>query len=162
MINQQISVYLKDEAQTSRLAGQLARLLHPGLVLYLSGNLGSGKTTLVRGVLRALGFGGPVKSPTYTLVEPYDIAGLQLYHFDFYRFNDPMEWEEAGFREYFRADTLCLAEWPEMAHDVLPPADILLQLAVQGTGRQLTLVAQTAAGQRLLSALAAPAAPADA
>jgi len=113
-----------DEAATLRLGAALAATLKPGLVIYLRGDLGAGKTTFTRGLLRALGHQGPVKSPTYTLVELYVVSGYILYHFDFYRFNRPEEWLEAGLDEHFNQGTVCLVEWPEKAGELLPPADI--------------------------------------
>src|SRR3979490_1483010 len=92
-----------------------------GRFLHLRGELGTGKTTVVRGLLRGLGFTGRVKSPSYTLVEPYSISRLNLYHFDFYRFKDRSEWLSSGFREYFNADSVCLVEWPERAGTLLAP-----------------------------------------
>lgn len=115
---------LADEAGTLALGAALAAILRPGLVIYLRGELGAGKTTLTRGLLRALGHTGPVRSPTYALVELYVISGYILYHFDFYRFNQPEEWLEAGLDEHFNQSTVCLVEWPEKAGDLLPPADI--------------------------------------
>ncbi|MEO8136278.1 MAG: tRNA (adenosine(37)-N6)-threonylcarbamoyltransferase complex ATPase subunit type 1 TsaE, partial [Betaproteobacteria bacterium] len=104
---------LPDAAATEAAGRALGGVLQPGMVVTLSGDLGAGKTTFVRGVLRAFDIKGPVKSPTYTLVEPYAVSSLYLYHFDFYRLTDPEEWEAAGFREYFRNDAICLVEWPE-------------------------------------------------
>ena len=114
------SVFLPDEAATLALGSRLARILEPGLFVALSGNLGSGKTTLTRGILRGLGYQGKVKSPTYTLVELYNLSKLDLYHFDFYRFNDPQEWLDAGFRDHFEPSNICLVEWPERAVGLLP------------------------------------------
>src|SRR5436189_37717 len=104
---------LPDAAATQRLGAALAVGLVPGRVLHLSGELGSGKTTLVRGLLRALGVEGAVKSPTFTWVEPYRLSRLDLYHFDFYRFDKKTEWLSSGLRDYFRADAVCIVEWPE-------------------------------------------------
>jgi len=111
------------------------------------------KTTLTRGILRGLGFPGKVKSPTYTLVEPYTISSLYLYHFDLYRFADPYEWEEAGFRDYFNPDSVCLIEWPEKAAGLLPAPDLLISLAPSGTGRSVNVTAQSKAGQACLTTL---------
>src|SRR5258708_12980406 len=111
---------LPDAAATARLGAALAAGVLPGRVLHLSGELGSGKTTLVRGLLRALGIQGAVKSPTYTWVEPYRISSLDLYHFDFYRFDKKTEWLSSGLREYFRPDAVCVVEWPEPIGSLLP------------------------------------------
>ena len=123
------------------------------MVVYLRGELGAGKTTLVRGLLRGLGVTGRVKSPTYTLVEPYVISQLYLYHFDFYRFSRPEEWAEAGFREYFNGDAVCLIEWPEKVGDQLPAADLEIVIEVDGDARHITLIADTKAGQTCLAGL---------
>ena len=113
--------------------------MRPGLVVYLRGNLGAGKTTLVRGLLRELGHTGKVKSPTFTLVELYAISRLNLYHIDFYRFTDPAEWRNIGFREYFDGESICLVEWPERAGDLLPPADIEIVFEILQQGRQVAI-----------------------
>ena len=110
-----LTLRLSDEAATNALGAALAGTLAPGMVVWLDGDLGAGKTTLVRALLRALGHAGPVKSPTYTLVELYSVSSLYLYHFDFYRFNDPEEFDDAGLGEYFRKDAVCLVEWPDKA-----------------------------------------------
>jgi tRNA threonylcarbamoyladenosine biosynthesis protein TsaE len=112
--------------------------------------LGAGKTTLVRGLLRHLGYTGKVKSPTYTLVEPYAISGLNLYHFDLYRFTDAEEWDAAGFRDYFNAQSVCLVEWPEQAGDLLPVADIDIRLLPHKQGRLMLLSSNTEAGKQCL------------
>lgn len=144
---------LADEAATLRFGALLARVIRPGLVIFLAGDLGAGKTTLTRGILRGLGFDGKVKSPTYTLVEPYTISSLYLYHFDLYRFADPYEWEEAGFRDYFNRDSVCLIEWPEKAAGLLPAPDLLIRLAPSGTGRSVEIAAQSEAGTLCLTTL---------
>ena len=144
---------LPDEAATLAFGAQLAQTLQAGLVIYLHGDLGAGKTTLTRGLLRGLGFSGKVKSPTYTLVEPYTISSLYLYHFDLYRFADPYEWEEAGFRDYFNRDSVCLIEWPEKAAGLLPAPDLLIRLAPSGTGRSVEIAAQSEAGTLCLTTL---------
>ena len=148
-----ITRHLADEAATAQFGAQLAQILAPGLVIYLSGNLGAGKTALVRAVLRGLGYQGKVKSPTFTLVELYVISNLTIYHFDLYRFGEPREWVEAGFRDYFGPDTVCLVEWPEKAEGVLPPADLRITLQIQGLGRSAEIEARTKAGEQCLTRL---------
>ncbi len=144
---------LPDELATLALGARLARALVPGLVIYLCGDLGSGKTTLVRGVLRALGYGGNVKSPTYTLVELYAISRLKLHHFDFYRFSQPEEYLDAGLDEYFQGEAVCFVEWPEKAGTYLAPADLRVALRITGTGRTAEIVSLTAAGRACLNSL---------
>ncbi|HEX4780322.1 MAG TPA: tRNA (adenosine(37)-N6)-threonylcarbamoyltransferase complex ATPase subunit type 1 TsaE [Usitatibacter sp.] len=150
-----LNTILPDEAATAALGAALARALEPGLVVYLVGELGAGKTTLVRGALRALGWDGPVKSPTYGLVEVYEVSRLNLHHFDFYRFRDPREWIDAGFRESFNGLPVSLIEWPEKAAGLLPPADLEIVLAVQGTGRSAALTSSSKAGAAALERIAA-------
>lgn len=127
------TVALPDEAATAALAERLAATLGPGRIVWLSGGLGAGKTTLVRGVLRSLGHAGRVRSPTFTLLEPYDLPKFPVYHFDFYRFSSPDEWRDAGFDEYFRGQGTCLVEWPELAGADLPRPDLHLRIAFAGT-----------------------------
>ena len=122
----------------------------------LHGDLGAGKTTLVRHLLRALGVQGRIKSPTYAVVEPHEAPGLAIWHFDFYRFADPREWEDAGFRDIFAAPGLKLAEWPEKAAALAPPADLAIYLeATDAVQRQVSLRAHTPLGQALLQGLQA-------
>ena len=144
---------LPDEDATSALGADLAQILEPGLVVYLSGDLGAGKTALTRAVLRGLGFAGKVKSPTYTLVEHYVVSRLNLYHFDLYRFGDPREWLDAGFHEYFNADSVCFVEWPEKAAGLLPPPDLRISLEIQGSGRRADIEAETEKGEQCLERL---------
>ena len=143
---------LTDEAATLALGKRLATSVQPGLVIYLHGDLGAGKTTLVRGLIQGLGHVGKVKSPTYTLVEPYVISGMNLYHFDLYRFVDPEEWDASGFRDYFNRQSVCLVEWPEKASGLLPKADIDIRLEPQGPGRKVVMTANTDTGIRSLEA----------
>lgn len=130
------TIYLADETDTLALGASLAELFRPGQSVHLEGHLGAGKTTLVRGVLRAYGFTGTVKSPTYTLVEEYELQQLTLYHFDLYRLDDPEELEWMGIRDYFRTDSLCLIEWPERGLGCIPLPDFCIHLQSQGEGRQ--------------------------
>ena len=126
------------------------------MVVTLQGELGTGKTTFVRGLLRARGIRGAVKSPTYTLVEHYPISSLYFFHFDFYRFTNPNEWDSAGMSDYFRDDAVCLVEWPERVGDRLPKPDLALSLSYANAddGRDVVAVAHTAEGERCLTALA--------
>lgn len=144
---------MPDEAATARLGERLAECLAPGMRIYLRGELGSGKTSLVRGMLRALGHPGRVRSPTYTLVELYSVSRLNLYHFDFYRFRDPKEWGDAGLDEYFDSDGVCVVEWPEKAGDALPPPDLEVVLARAEIGRNVVVRAASETGERCLTKL---------
>jgi tRNA threonylcarbamoyladenosine biosynthesis protein TsaE len=144
---------LPDPVATERLGAALAAGLGPGRVLHLTGDLGAGKTTLVRGLLRALGYAGRVRSPSYTLVEPYELSSLNLYHFDFYRFKDRSEWLSSGFREYFSPASACIVEWPERAAPHLAPPDVEVTLEFAGDARRARLEARTPAGRCWLSSL---------
>ncbi|MFZ5522495.1 MAG: tRNA (adenosine(37)-N6)-threonylcarbamoyltransferase complex ATPase subunit type 1 TsaE [Pseudomonadota bacterium] len=148
-----INLNLSDEHATLALAHRLAAQLKPGMVIYLHGNLGAGKTTFVRGVLNALGYAGRVKSPTYTLVEPYHIAGLDLRHFDLYRMHDENEWESAGFRDEFDGHNIFFIEWPEKAHKLIPYADVEIDLEILPRGRNAEIHANTEMGKRCLEHL---------
>jgi len=148
-----LALTLTDEAATMVLGAALAPVLSPGLKIFLEGDLGAGKTTLVRGLLRALGHVGKVKSPTYTLVELYAISGLNLYHFDFYRFKQPEEYLDAGLDEYFQGDAVCLVEWPALAGNYLPSADLAIRLSLSGGGRRAELRALGPRGLACLQCL---------
>ena len=144
--------YLADEAAQVELAAQLGRLFIQGVV-YLEGDLGSGKTTFSRGWIQSLGHTGAVKSPTYTLVEPYLLNERQVYHFDLYRLADPEELEYIGVRDYFDTHALCLIEWPQKGLGFLPKADLHLTFSYQDSGRKLELEAFTAVAEAALQQL---------
>ena len=133
------TIYIENEAAMMAFGGKLADDLPDGGIVLLKGDLGAGKTTLVRGLLRHLGHQGIVKSPTYTLVEPYELQHRKVYHFDLYRLGDPEELEYMGGRDYWESDALCLIEWPEQAKGYLPEADLIIEISYQGTGRNISI-----------------------
>ncbi len=130
---------IKNEAAMQLFGSRLTTMLPPGKTIFLNGELGSGKTTLVRGFLRGLGFSHAVKSPTYTLVEPYKVKNLKIFHFDLYRLADPDELEYMGIRDYFDSDTICFVEWPERGAAQLPDPDLKINIIYQNNGRLLRL-----------------------
>lgn len=132
------TIFLPDEAATEALGAKLAQQIQTGTV-FLTGNLGAGKTSLTRGWLRSLGHQGAVKSPTYTLVEPYQLNGKTIYHFDLYRLIDPEELELIGGRDYFDEQALCLVEWPEQGQGFLPTPALVITLSSKDKGRQAKL-----------------------
>jgi tRNA threonylcarbamoyladenosine biosynthesis protein TsaE len=131
----------------------LSEALVPGVVVHLEGELGMGKTTLSRGIIQGLGHEGAVKSPTYTLVEPYEHTRIPVYHFDLYRLGDPEELELMGIRDYLDGHSVCLVEWPERGEGVLPPADLVITIGKEGAGRSLRLRASSASGEAVLDRL---------
>lgn len=140
---QHFKTYLHEEAGTIELGARLARTLQPGLTIYLHGDLGAGKTTLTRALLHAAGHTGHVRSPTYTLAEPYSVViggrPVEVIHFDLYRLASPEEFLDAGFREHFNDQSICIVEWPEKAEPVLPSPDIKVLLSISGEGRDIEL-----------------------
>jgi len=153
--------FLRDESATARLGALLAQALvvqralieQRGFVFTLAGELGAGKTALVRACLRELGVTGPVKSPTFALLEPYVVSSLNFYHFDFYRFGNPEEFITSGFRELFGPGSICAIEWPEHAVGELPTPDLELALSVEDEGRQVALLARSELGATCLQHL---------
>lgn len=145
---------LPDESSSEQLAAQLANCLRSGMVLTFSGEIGSGKTTLIRAMLRALGVQGSIKSPTFSLVESYTCQPLHIHHFDLYRIHDEEELEYIGFRDYFVSGAICCIEWPERAKNSLVAVDLCFTLAVKGSGRFMTLEANSTAGEKFLTCLA--------
>ena len=144
---------LDGEAAMVDFGRRLAGLLHGGEVIYLLGDLGMGKTTLSRGVMRGLGYTGAVKSPTYTLVEPYEFECFRVYHFDLYRLGAAEELEYMGIRDYFDGSCVSLIEWPEKGTGFLPPADLLVRIEAAAGGRCLTLSSRSDSGAALLLGL---------
>ena len=151
-------LYLQDESATTRLGALFARALLAeriaidahGFTLTLSGDLGAGKTSLVRACLRQLGVTGPVKSPTFALLEPYVVSSLNFYHFDFYRFGGPEEFADSGFRELFGPGNVCAIEWPERAVGQLPTPDLEVTLSIEHEGRRAALLAHSEVGAACL------------
>jgi len=141
-----------DAPAMEALGQKLASLCLPGCKLFLQGELGAGKTTLVRGFLRGHGYEGIVKSPTYTLIEPYQLNDLEIYHFDLYRINDPEELESIGIRDYFSGSGICLLEWPEKGAALLGSPDVSIQIQYQDDQRKVSLEAKTSAGKDIISA----------
>jgi tRNA threonylcarbamoyladenosine biosynthesis protein TsaE len=132
------------------LANSWGKALAQGAIVYLQGTLGAGKTTFSRGLLHGIGYIGAVKSPTYTLVEPYQVNGSKVYHFDLYRLGNPEELEYLGIRDYLADDALWLVEWPQRGEGFIPAADIILSLEVNGSGRDVTVSAHSERGEKLL------------
>lgn len=149
---------LADEAATIEMGNALALAvkteLQQGFVAYLNGDLGAGKTTLSRGFVQAMGHKGNVKSPTYTLVEPYELDDWCVYHFDLYRLSDPEELEYMGIRDYFDEKSCCFVEWPEKGQGVLAEADLTINMEYYGEQRHIYLAAESPKGEKLLSIVA--------
>lgn len=150
---QQVTALLDNEAATVAFGNKLAKVINKGAVIYLHGDLGAGKTTFSRGVIQGLGHTGKVKSPTYTLVEPYELATVNAYHFDLYRLADPEELEFMGIRDYFNDEAICLVEWPEKGQGFIPQADLDIELEYVDNKRQIHCVSRSDKGLELLAQL---------
>jgi len=145
-----LTLQAADEARQMWIGGRLVAACPANFVIYLAGDLGAGKTALVRGMLRGLGYQGAVKSPTYTLMEPYQVAGRTICHFDLYRLGDPEELEYLGLRDLLAQETLLLFEWPERGSGMLPAADLLVEIHHLAQGRRLELAACSPDGHQTL------------
>ena len=145
--------HLSDDIATVTMGNRIAAIIEQGAVIYLHGDLGAGKTTFTRGIVQGFGHTGKVKSPTYTLVEPYELERANVYHFDLYRLGDPEELEYMGFRDYLVESRLCLIEWPERGAGFLPEADILIEIVQLDEGRKVTLSGQSEQAKKIISQL---------
>ncbi|WP_460123403.1 tRNA (adenosine(37)-N6)-threonylcarbamoyltransferase complex ATPase subunit type 1 TsaE [Pseudomonas sp. H3_G09] len=150
----EVTLYLADEQAMSDFGARIARVTQGHGLIFLEGNLGMGKTTLSRGIIRGLGHVGAVKSPTFTLVEPYEIGDIRAFHFDLYRLVDPEELEFLGIRDYFEDDALCLIEWPDKGAGFLPKPDLTITIGPQDSGRSLKILSQGSRGEAWCAALA--------
>lgn len=148
-----VEYHVEDETGTLAVARQLGSLLNAKGVVYLAGTLGAGKTTFSRGILRSYGYEGAVKSPTFTLVEPYDLQWGQVYHFDLYRIADPEELEFLGIDDYLAGGHLCLIEWSERGEGFLPAADLRVELTPKGLGRNISIESYSPLGDRICEQL---------
>ena len=153
----QVTLPLCNEDATVNMGKKLATLTKQldlnSLVVFLNGDLGAGKTTLTRGFVQGMGHTGNVKSPTYTIVEPYDLAPWQVFHFDLYRLSDPEELEYMGIRDYFAEKSFCFIEWPEKGAGLLAKEDLIINLEYNNEQRLITLVAKTAVGENIIKNL---------
>ena len=144
-------MFVSDERAMRSLGQKVAGAGESAGIIYLEGELGAGKTTFARGVIQHFGISSRVKSPTYTLVEPYTIRGIRIYHFDFYRLSDPEELEYIGARDYFGEGALCLIEWPERGQPLVPPPDLTVRISFESIGRHVELLPFNPLGMRFAS-----------
>tara|TARA_Y100001956_G_C4128444_1_gene191829 strand:+ start:3351 stop:3836 length:486 start_codon:yes stop_codon:yes gene_type:complete len=147
------TLLLEDETATVNMGVRLAQVVQQGAVIFLHGDLGAGKTTLTRGIVQGLGHTGKVKSPTYTLVEPYELSNCSVYHFDLYRLGDPEELEYMGIRDYFAPTAICVIEWPEKGHGFIPTPDLNITMQYQGEQRQISIETESERGIAILNTL---------
>jgi tRNA threonylcarbamoyladenosine biosynthesis protein TsaE len=159
LIMMQLDYFLPDEKSTISIGDSLAHIVksnihQQALVVYLHGDLGAGKTTLTRGFVRGMGHIGNVKSPTYTLVEPYELPPWRIFHFDLYRLTDPEELEYMGIRDYFNNDCCCFIEWPEKGDGLLANADLSITITYKDEQRVISLQAESPYGEQVISSLA--------
>ncbi|MGF6491673.1 tRNA (adenosine(37)-N6)-threonylcarbamoyltransferase complex ATPase subunit type 1 TsaE [Pseudomonas frederiksbergensis] len=150
----EVTLYLADEEAMTAFGARIAQTTEGHGLIFLEGDLGAGKTTLSRGIIRGLGHTGAVKSPTFTLVEPYEIGDIRAFHFDLYRLIDPEELEYLGIRDYFEDDALCLIEWPRNGAGFLPKPDLTITISPQDSGRSLKISPQGSRGELWCAALA--------
>ena len=150
----EVTLYLADEEAMTAFGERIAKTTQGHGLIFLEGDLGAGKTTLSRGIIRGLGHVGAVKSPTFTLVEPYEIGDIRAFHFDLYRLVDPEELEYLGIRDYFEDDALCLIEWPRKGAGFLPKPDLTITISPQDSGRSLKILSQGSRGEAWCAALA--------
>ncbi len=153
MTHSHLILDLADEAATVEMGNRIASVIRDGAVLFLHGDLGAGKTTLSRGIVQALGHSGKVKSPTYTLVEPYELEDVSIYHFDLYRLGSPEELEFMGIRDYFAEQTICIVEWPERGSGFIPEPDLAITMRYKDEARQIELNAKSERGNKLVEQL---------
>lgn len=148
-----LNLSIPNEETMLDFGGKLAQHCSPPLIIFLHGQLGAGKTTFVRGFLRGLGYAGKVKSPSYNLVESYEIQKKSIMHFDFYRIQDPHELDFIGIQDYWQPSAIFLIEWPEKGVHILPPVDLACHLELAGSGRKLSIEAKSKAGEKVVAKL---------
>ena len=153
MTDEKLILYLSDELASKQWAEQLAQQLHAPLIITFSGDIGVGKTTIIRAMLRALGIQCAIKSPTFSLVESYSCDDFSVHHFDLYRIHNEDELEYMGFRDFFSEHSICCIEWAEHARSLLPHVDLHCQLKIKGTGRELEIKGLSGAGQKVVACL---------
>lgn len=153
MVNDKIEVFLTSDTDTVHWGEKVGRVLAGRGIVYLYGELGAGKTTFSRGILRSYGYSGSVKSPTYTIIEPYELASACIFHFDLYRLTHADEWHNLGVEAYFSGQAICLVEWPQRAAEYLPPGDLAITLVYAQEGRKIGIEALSDYGRKIVKAL---------